>query len=152
MTETAAQLRLSIWRDFTPTRPLIGLTQHQTSEEVIELRSGLQEEVYSWHTSEGPFDGIVDEEVRRDLIEALFVNLHASRSPSDRSLAVLDSFINKAERAIDLQQDDWAASQGPFPSDIHSANRLKPLLALTLHLKWISRCFADRPGISVSVR
>ena len=112
----------------------------------------LQEEVYTWETSESPFDGIADESVRLRLHDYLMGRLNSSRPPSERGINVLDGFIAIAEEAIASGGAEWTASQSQTDDDEDTADRVNSLLALTLHLKWLSGCFADRPGISVSVR
>ena len=113
----------------------------------------LQEEVYSWHLSEDLFDGIADSDIRDQLHEYLFERLDAARPPSERGLNVLDKFITTAEEIINSGRTEWTASQSRFDDDDNNdADQVNVLLSLTLHLKWLLGCFANRPGISVSVR
>ena len=76
-----------------------------------------------------------------------------SLPPVERGIAVLGEFVIKAEQAIGADQT------GPLPSNsasvgssTHVASEPDPLLALMLHLKWLVKCFGDRPGVSVSIR
>lgn len=149
--DTSVRLRLSIWRDFVPRRPLLpkeadGVRQMLTSD------SNLQEEVYSWQLREDPFAGVTDEDVRRRLRERLLQRLEASRPPSERRLAMLSEFVTEAQEAIASGAAGFAPSQDPSSDDEDAPGEIHALLALTLHVKWLSRCFANRPGISVSVR
>lgn len=151
---TNAQLRLSIWRDFTVTHPLV-IHDEQSGLRIVNNDSGTlpQAEVYSWRLPQEPFAGIEDEKVRKNLHETLHERLHVSRPPATRDLTALCDFIAKAERTI------ADGSAGPIPSGVPSkespdgyALEPNPLLALVLHLKWLVRCFRDRPGMSVSIR
>ena len=60
---------------------------------------------------------------------------------------MLGDFVGAAEEAI----EDGEAVSVPWSSG-ETTVEINPLLALVLHLKWLIRCFKDRPGISVSVR
>ena len=151
MTQESALLRISIWRDFTPKRMLIAQDLQNNGRQVMDS-DNLQEEVYSWQASESPFDCIADESIRRQLHDNLSVWLNASLPPSERGIGVLDKFIAEAERAIASGQTEWMASQSRVDTDDNDADKINSLLAFTLHLKWLSGCFANRPGISVSVR
>lgn len=147
---TQQALRLSIWRNFSPTRPL-AMEDERASWREVGRFSGLQEEVYSWSLHQDPFGGIDDDSVRDDLREALLERLDVSLPPTERGIVVLDEFVTKAERAVN---EGYA---GPLPSDsasvsTHTPSEPNPLLALALHLKWLVRCFGDRPSVSVSIR
>lgn len=156
---TSAQLRLSIWRDFAAMPSLVihdeqsGLRVVNSDSATQASDSSVQAEVYSWTLPQEPFAGIEDEQVRQRLREALHERLGVSRPPAERGFAVLCDFVAEAERTI------ADGSAGPVPSDVPStesstrcALEPNPLLALVLHLKWLVRCFKDRPGMSVSIR
>ena len=153
MTNVSPQFRLSIWRHFIPKRTLVVQDLPNSTKQVTNT-DNLQEEVYSWQTSEHPFDGVADDAVRVNLRNYLMERLNDSLPPSERGIGVLDKFIEEAEKAIESGTTEWIVSQGrPGSEDAAgTADRINSLLALTLYLKWLSRCFADRPGISVSVR
>lgn len=145
-------LKLSIWRNFAPTHT-VAMEDAQAGWRVVGRSSGLQEEVYSWSQIQDPFGGIDDDNVRDDLHRALLNRLHVSLPPTQRGVAVLNEFVAKAERAI------IGGHGGPLPADsasaadsAHTPSEPNPLLALVLHLKWLVRCFGDRPAVSVSVR
>ena len=156
------QARLSIWRTFAPTAPLAVEDKEAgwrvvATDGVDGFASGdplrLQEQVYSWQLVTDPFGGIDDNDVREDLREALFGRLHVSLPPAQRSIAVLREFVEKAERAIN------EGHAGPTPTEFASAApstytplEPNPLLALSVHLKWLVRCFGDRPNVSVAIR
>ena len=152
MTETSSPLRISIWKSFIPRRTVIALDKQNNSLQVVD-GDNLQEEVYSWYTLESPFDGIADGEVRRKLREKLVERLNTSRPPSERSIDVLKEFIFDAEEAI-IESDkvEWTSSQSGIGDDEDYADRINSLLAIILHLKWLTECYADCPNISVSVR
>ena len=150
--ETSPRLKVSIWRNLIPKRALIARDSESKGYEVMDSDSNLQEEVYSWHLSEDPFDGIDDPDIRLQLREHLFGRLDAARPPSERGLNVLDKFITTAEEVIGSGGAEWTAGQSRSDDDENDAGQVNVLLALTLHLKWLSGCFANRPGISVSIR
>lgn len=132
---------LSIWRDYVPPHP-VALGGEQMDFQVVNR---LQAEVYSWPLQQDYLAGILNDEVRHRLRELLDELRDVSRPPSDRSLAVLCDFVDAAEKAV---EDGEAVSVDS--GDTSAA--INPLLSLVLHLKWIIRCFRDRPGISVLIR
>ena len=151
MAEMSNPLRLSIWRNFTPKRPI--LTQGPQNQGPKVLNSdNLQEEIYTWQTAEAPFDGIADEDVRQELRGKLIDRLDASLPPSERGIGVLNEFIESAETALADGETEWTISQSTLNDDEEISDQINGLLAVTLHLKWLSDCFADRPGISISIR
>ena len=106
----------------------------------------MQAEVYSWPLQQDALAGISKDDVRNRLREFLD-RLDVSRPPAERSLAVLGEFVAAAEEAIEAGN----AASVPWESG-HTTVDLDPLLTLVLHLKWLIRCFKDRPGTSVSIR
>ena len=144
-TETSVQFHLSIWRDYAPPYP-VALRGEETDFQVVTSGHHLQAEVYSWPLSQDPFAGISKEEIR-DRLQKLLGELEVSRPPAERSLAVLGDFVAAAEETI----EDGEAVSVPWSSG-ETTVEINPLLALLLHLKWLIRCFKDRPGISVSIR
>ena len=140
------QFHFSIWRDYSPPYK-IALRGGQTEVHVVTPEHGLQAEVYSWPLRTDVWAGIPNDEVRRRLVDKLRERLNVTLPPAERSLAVLGDFIADAEQAI----ANGDAGFVPVPAG-DATVELNPLLALVLHLKWIIRCFADRPGISVSIR
>ena len=138
--------RLSIWRDYTPPR-IVALRTEQTGGQVVAPEHEMQAEVYSWPSRTDVWAGIPNEEVRRRLIDKLLERLDFTLPPAERSLVVLSDFIAAAEQAI------ANGDAGLVPIAAGDATvAMNPLLALVLHLKWLIQCFADRPGISVSIR
>ena len=149
--ETSAKLKLSVWRDFVPSRRLSSWGGEDSAHQVVGSDSNLQEEVYSWHLWEDFRGGIADDETRRRLEEQLH-RLDTSHPPFKRRLRVLDDFIAEARKATESGQAGLSLVQNPPVDDEDAPNAINALLALTLHLEWLSRCFANRPGISVSIR
>lgn len=152
MVTESTQAWLSIWRSFAPATPL-AVQDAEAGWRIVTTDSRLQEQVYSWPLSTRSFGGIEDDGVRDDLREALFGRLDVSLPPAQRSISVLYEFVEKAEQAI---SDGHA---GPVPTDsasaapsTHTPLEPNPLLALAVHLKWLVRCFGDRPNVSVAVR
>lgn len=144
-TETSVQFHLSIWRDYAPPYP-VALRGEEMDFQVVTSGHHLQAEVYSWPLSQDPFAGISEEKIR-DRLQKLLGELEVSRPPAERSLAVLGDFVAAAEETI----EDGEAVSAPWSSG-ETTVEINPLLALLLHLKWLIRCFKDRPGISVSIR
>ena len=150
--DSGVNLTLSIWRDFMPARPLT--LPGDEGWQLLDSKSGLQEEVYSWQLREDAFAGVSDDATRTDLRDRLLGRLAYSKPPAERRLSVLEEFVKAAEASIASGSATFAPS-GSRPDD-DSADKIQieanPLLALTTHLKWILACFRNRPGISVSVR
>ena len=151
MAEMSIPLRLSIWRNFAPKRSILTQGPQNPGPQVLDS-DNLQEEIYTWQTAEALFDGITDEDVRQDLRGKLIDRLNVSLPPSERRIGVLNEFIKSAETAHASGKSEWTTSQSSLNDDEETADKINSLLAVTLHLKWLSDCFADRPGISVSVR
>ena len=149
--ETRVRLKLSIWRDFVPGRRLDSWDDKTDTHRIVGSEFNLREEVYSWHLWEDFRDGIVDDEARRRLEEQLR-RLDLSRPPSERQLGVLEDFIAEARKTIGSDMAGLSPIQNPPIGDEDVPDAINALLALTLHLEWLSRCFADRPGISVSIQ
>ena len=140
------QFHLSIWRDYTPPRT-VAMRTGQTGRHMVTPEHEPQEEIYSWPLRTDVWAGIPNEEVRSRLIAKLSDRLDSTLPPAERSLAVISDFIAAAEQAI------ANGDAGLVPIAAGDATvAMNPLLALVLHLKWLIQCFADRPGISVSIR
>ena len=153
MTPESRPLKISIWKDYVPNRTLIA-RDSQVDDGVSKLvnRDNLQEEIYSWQTSEAPFDGVSDVNVRGELHHLLLERLNPSCPPSKRRIRVLEEFVSKAETEIATQRVEWALGQSPIDGDDEGVAPVNSLLALTLHIRWLVECFENRPGISVSVQ
>ena len=152
--DPGAKLTLSIWRDFVPARPLA--LPDDEGRQLLDSESGLQEEVYSWRLREDVFAVISDDATRMGLRERLVGRLNDSKPPAERRLAVLEDFVQAAEAAIDSGAAACALGESGSDEDPGDDERsqveINPLLALTMHLRWLLACFGHRPGISVSVR
>ena len=149
--EASARLRLSIWRNFAPSRRLGAWDGEGKPHQVPGSDFNLQEEVYSWHLREDFLAGISDGEVRRCLEDRIRL-LDPSHPPSERRLDVLEAFVSEAEDVLASGAAGPSPILNPSGDDEDAPGTIDSLLALTLHLKWLSRCFADRPGVSVSIR
>lgn len=150
---THATLKLSIWRKTAPARAFV-LQDGEDSEtpRFVASDSDLHEEVYSWGLHEYIFAGVEDEGRRRDLHEKIFDRMSPNRPPSERPLALLGEFVEAALDAVESGAVKPVRDRKPPEGDDDAFTGMNTLLALALHMKWLSRCFADRPGISVSVR
>ena len=137
-----------------PARPLA--LPDEEGWQLLDSESGLQEEVYSWRLREDAFAGITDDATRMELRDLLVGKLTDSKPPGERRLTVLKDFVKAAEAAIDSGVSASSPSGSQSDEDLDDGDRsqieLNPLLALTMHLKWLIACFGNRPGISVSVR
>ena len=149
--ETRVKLKLSIWRDYVPGRRLDSWDDKENTHRIVGSEFNLRGEVYSWHLWEDFQDGIDDDEARRRLEEQLR-RLDPSRPPSERRIGVLDDFIAEARETIESGVAGLSLIQNRPIGDEDAPDAINALLALTLHLEWLSRCFADRPGISVSIQ
>lgn len=148
------QIRLSIWREYSHHRQLLVAPRDRGSSRLglgAASDFSFQEELYSWHLREDPFAGIEDEDVRGRLQEKLH-ELTVVKQPSERPLAVLDAFVTAAEEVIASGKTELAPIMNPPHDDENDPQKFNVLLAFVRHLKWLSRCFANRPGISVSIR
>ncbi|MCZ0941976.1 MAG: hypothetical protein OXJ53_02840 [Gammaproteobacteria bacterium] len=137
---------LSIWRRFTPSRRLLSADEAQR----LDQASDLHEEVYSWQVREPVLDGIADDQ-DRERLDAILAQFDVNRRPNERDLAVLQEFVALAEQVIESGGSGSIAGQSSSDAE-EEVPEIDALLALTLHLKWLVACFANRPGISVSVR
>jgi len=144
-------LQLSIWRNYTPKRPILTQAAQNSRLQILDS-DNLQEEVYTWQTAEAIFDGIADTGIRQELRKKLIDRLDASLPPSERGIGVLNEFIESTETALANGKAEWTISQSASDSDEEITDQINGLLSVMLHLKWLSNCFADQPGVSVSVR
>ena len=147
MTPESNTLRvLSIWQRFTPSRRLLSADDAQR----LDQASDLHEEVYSWQIREPVLDGVANDQ-ERERLDAVLVRLDVNHGPEERGIGVLDEFVTLARQLIESGGSSTIAGQSGGDAE-EETPQLDALLALTLHLKWLVTCFADRPGISVSIR
>ena len=150
--KSPVQLKVSIWRDFSPRRHLVVFPRGEEDLAMDgDLDLNFQEEVYSWCLREYPFAGIEDERVQRHLDEQLRA-LHPDQPPSKRRLATLEAFVAAAEDAIASGKAGLAPIESLPLEDGDDPQKFNVLLAFAQHLKWLSRCYASRPGTSASIR
>lgn len=152
MADSVVKLKLSVWRDYIPSKALVLHRGVDAPRHLPSSDSALQQEIYCWHTREDPFAGISDDEIRAKLRSLLLDAFDPSLPPSERRFSSLRPFLEEASRAVNDQKSEWAISQDPPADDEEWPYRLNPLLALKLHLDWLTGCFLEQPGISVSVR
>lgn len=149
---TPATLKLSIWRHVAPKRALALQDGEDSETRPIAPDSKLHEEVYAWNLHENPFLGIRDDVRRRKFREEFLDHMNPALAPSKRPLSLLDKFAEKALKIVESGAVDPSGIQGPPAGGDDDAIEMNTLLAFALHLKWLSHCLADRPGISVSAR
>ena len=146
------QIKLSVWRDFTPSKALIFRQDGDQGQHVLDRESDLQQEIYTWHMREDPFGGVSDEGARMRLRELLVDRFEASQPPSNRRVEALAEFLDEAQRVIEAMHAEWTGSQVAPLDEEDVPYRLNPLLSVKLHLEWLASTFYGQPGISVSVR
>ncbi len=151
---SSPRLTLSVWKDFVPPR-ILALPDEEGGR-FLDSKSDLQEEIYSWRPHEDVFAGISDNNIRLALHRQLIERLDVSKSPGERRMTALEDFVTAAEDAIVsgavASVPSESESDDDFTGDKQIRIDINPLLALTLHLRWLLSCFGNRPGISVSVR
>jgi len=152
MAESLSKLKLSVWRDYVPDKSLILRRGTENDQALIGVDSDLQQEVYCWQMREDPFAGVSEEALRTRLQELLINSFDASRAPPERRFTLLRAFLDEVTAAIEANSSEWTVSQDPPTDDEEAPYRLNPLLALKLHLEWLSESFAGQPGVSVSIR
>jgi hypothetical protein len=152
VSEPTAKLRISVWRDFVPSKALV-FRGRDSPHQVLEGDTDLQQEIYRWQLKEDPFGGVNDEDLRARLRIKLFEIFEPSRPPGERRWSALKEFLDEAMAALGEGHAEWTASQDPpLDDDDELRYELNPLLALVLHLKWLSDMFSEQPGVSVSIR
>lgn len=145
-----AEFKLSVWRNVDPGRRLVLRGDDDVDPRPVDT-DDLQEEVYAWSLHEDPFAGIENDSVR-EALKRLFARLNASHPPSERGFGVIDEFVEKALKTVESGDAVSSQVQDPHADHDGAPDRMNVLLALASHLDWLSRCFSDRPGISVSIR
>jgi hypothetical protein len=150
--ESSIRLKISVWRDFAPSRSMLFRAPGERDHWFLGGDSELQQEVFSWHMREDHFAGISDDTARRRLRDLLSERFDASRPPDERRFEELRDFLDEAAKIIDGGGAEWTGSQDAPAEDEDVPYRLNPLLALRLHLEWLCAVFAGQPGVSVSIR
>ena len=152
MNEPSVKLRLSVWRDYNPTKPLIYLGAVNDLQRVLDEDILLQQEVFSWQTKEDPFGGVADEAVRNSLKVALYEKLSPGLKPRERDFSVLALFIEEARSVLTCAGSEWTTIQDPIVDDDRHPYEANALLSLLLQMQWLHAVFSGQPGVSVSVR
>lgn len=150
--DTSVKLKLSVWREFNPTRALIQWRAESSELHVLTGDRHLQQEIYSWQMKEDPFGGVADNAMRSNLHDLLMERFASSKSPAERRIEFLKDFIDEALRVVEANQSEWTGSQAAPLDDDDAPYMMNPLLALSLHLDWLRSSFSGQPGISVSIR
>lgn len=151
-TESIVKLKLSVWRDFAPGKPLALWSGGQREQQVISGDSEIQQEIFSWQMREDPFDGVLAEEDRAKLRELLLDRFEPSSDPRQRRVNGLKDFVDEADRVLTGGKSEWTISLDPPKEDEDAPYRLNPLLALRNQIEWLIGSFGGIPGLSVSVR
>jgi hypothetical protein len=148
--EAATGLKITVWRSYTPTRPLA----HSANTELLYLDSAgkLQQDVFSWQVHEDVWGGIVDQSVRQALSERLVADFDPFLAPEERNFRKLKTFLVELQTAATSENSSWSISAEQTDEDDDVPARLNALLALYNHLLWMHEVFKDLPGASVTVR
>jgi hypothetical protein len=151
--ELTAKLRVSVWRDYAPSRSLIfrpvGADRHVLL--AAEAEANLQQEIYSWSIKDDPFANVGDEGVRLRLRAKLVDAFEPSSHPSERRCNVLREFLADVQSVLAVEKMEWTQSEDES-LDEDEQEYLNPLLALYNHLSWLLEMFSEHPGISISIR
>jgi hypothetical protein len=155
----ASKLKVSVWCPFVPGTSLIiaapdtfpDKTQPPLAQELNGDSSGLQKEVFGWRMFEDPFGGIVSEVDREKLRAMLLEGLNINIAPKKRSVTVLRTFLDEANRILREESAEWTGSQSP-PNDDDEERRVNPLLALVTHMSWLAEVYEEHPNASITVR
>lgn len=153
--EPEHELTLSLWRDSTSEHTMTSWvpehTDSHTNTPIGGEHSNLFKQIYSISLREDFRNCITDPKLRSELGDLLY-KLDLALPPLSRQLIEVDKFITKAEEALQSDMTEVSSIQVSPDSDEITPRYVNSLLALKLHLKWLSRCFANHPGISVSIR
>ena len=143
---------LSVWQPFSPPHQLLitGTEQRLHVDDGPDDESRLDAAAYSWRLREPVFSCVEDAESRAEL-EGILAKLSAEEPAEQRTLAVLQEFVDTALATIESGGSAAIASQSVADAD-EEETEVDALLAFTHHLRWVLRCFADKPGVSVSLR
>ncbi len=151
-TETSVKLKVSVWRDFVPSRAMLLRVAGEQDHRLLSGDAELQQEIFSWQMREDHLAGITDEGSRLKLRDLLMDRFDPSRPPSERRFEALREFLDEAATVVEGGGTEWTGSQDAPFDDEDSPYRLNPLLALRGHLDWLYAVFAGQPGVSVSIR
>lgn len=153
--EQEHELKLFLWRDSTSEHTMTSwVPEHidsHTNTPVGGQHSNVFKQIYSITLREDFRNCITDPELRSELGDLLY-KLDLSLPPPSRQLIEIGKFITKADEALQSDMTEVSSIQASPESDEITPRYVNSLLALKLHLKWLSRCFGDHPGISVSIR
>lgn len=150
--ETTARLKVSVWRDFSPTQSY-AFAENESKRHILRpYDSRLQKEVYSWQTGEEIFGCISDDALRMSLRTKLIDAFNEAVDTRERTCEQLSAFLDIAEAAIDDGNSEWIASADPEHNFEDGTLELDPLRALVMHLRWIHDVYRNRPGTSILVR
>ena len=150
--ESSIKLKISVWRDFVPSRSMLFRAAGEQDHRFLGGDSELQQEVFSWHMREDHVAGISDDAARLRLRGLLIEHFDASRRPDERRFEAVREFLDEAAKIIDSGGSEWTGSQDASAEDEDVPYRLNSLLALRVHLEWLYAVFAGQPGVSMSVR
>jgi hypothetical protein len=151
-TETSIKLKVSVWRDFVPSRAMLLRVAGEHDHRLLSGDAELQQEIFSWQMREDHLAGVIDEASRLKLRDLLVDRFDPSRPPSERRFDALREFLDEAAGVLEAGGTEWTGSQDAPSEDEDTPYRLNPLLALRAHLDWLYVVFAGQPGVSVSIR
>jgi hypothetical protein len=148
--DTSAGLRITIWRPYTPERPLTIRKGETDTVTLVSPDMLLQQEAFTWQVREDVWGGLPDNDLREALSHALIGRFEPVLPPAQRGMTQLQEFIAELEAA--QAKSEWATSGQQLHADGETPVRFNPLLGFLGQLKWLFDLFRDVPGASVSVR
>lgn len=152
MPNESGKLKLTLWRDYEPHRPLLLQRSDEVSGHLITQDSSIQQEVLTWTMTEDPFASVIDEGDRANLHSHLFETFEASVNPSKRRISALCKFVDAVDIIVANGTLAWASREIAPDGDDTIPFRCNALLALKAYLQWLYACFIDQPGISITIR
>jgi hypothetical protein len=148
--DTSAGVRITIWRPYTPDRPLAIQSSETDSVRVVGPDLPLQQEAFTWQVREDIWGGLVDSDLRQALSQRFISEFEPVLSPNQRSVEKLRALVEEIETA--LPKSEWSESGQQLEDDGETPYRLNPLLGFFTQMSWLCEVFKDTPGASVSVR
>ena len=150
MQDSPLGTRITVWRPFSPGKPL---TLHDPASDKVSVFGPddcFQTEAFVWHAREDLVGGIVEPSARQELNDRLMNNFQPVLPPQERNIAKLRTFLASIVAVLDGV--DWSDSAQQMESDNTNAVHINSLLAFYQQLTWICDVFDELPGASVSIQ
>ena len=150
LTDTSAGLRITVWRPYTPDRPLTIRVGTDDTISAVGPDMQLQQEAFTWQVKEDVWGGLADSELRQQLSQKLITDFEPVLPPTQRGMTKLGALLGELDDAKSAAE--WSSSGQQLHDDGETAVRLNSLVAFLSQLTWLYDVFRDVPGASVSVR